>query len=115
MLLLLYLANLKLGAIILAFKKQGLDPEEVSNYRPNFNLPLLGNLHEHAVAAQLREHSLYQPVQRISFWGLDKPYFVQSPIRVTNGLLVAISIVSCCRSANATKSEVVLDCSPNHS
>lgn len=47
---------MKLDAIILVHKKPGLDPEELSNYRPISNLSFLDKLLEHAVAAQLKEH-----------------------------------------------------------
>ncbi len=57
----------KTASISPILKKSGLDPDDLSNFRPISNLPFLSKVLEKAVAAQLHQHlsdhELYEPLQ----------------------------------------------------
>ena len=60
-------ACLKTAVVTPLIKKEGLDPESLTNYRPVSNLPFVGKLTERVVADQLvrhlQENGLYDPCQ----------------------------------------------------
>jgi len=76
--------TLKTAAVTPVLKKPNADPDDLNNYRPISNLPLVSKIVERVVANQLHQHFNYNDLYKHFQSGLETTL-----VKITNKLLCA--------------------------